>query len=539
MTKSQSVEAPTTSKSHSPVKVTIIRPPALVSKGSIQWQIGPPLGAAYLAASLRAAGHQVSVVDALGEAPFQQMPCFDDRMIVIGLSIEQTVSRIPENTAIIGISCMFSQDWPYVKRLAEALRQQFPKALLIAGGEHITATAAYTLEACPEFDLTVLGEGEEAIVEIANCVANNGDLSQLKGIAIRRDGKPLLTPERARLKNIDAIPRPAWDLVPIDAYLDNGLAFGVNRGRTMPILATRGCPYQCTFCSSPAMWTTRWQAREPEAVLDEIQDYIDRYRAANIDFYDLTATMKKDWVLKLCNLIEQRGMKFTFQIPQGTRSEVLDAEVCRALRRAGCANLTYAPESGAATTLKRIKKRADLAKMKVSIRSAVKEGMIVKTNIVMGFPDETRGEAWQTVVFSTKMALLGVHDLSVGLFSPYPGSELFDELCKCGKIPKLDEEYFLSLATNYTDLTVATAWCDKMTNRQVAALRLAALVGFYGMQYATRPWRLLRTLYNLAANRQESRMDKTLHDFFMRRRVDASMISAPQTPSGAVAGRQA
>ncbi|MGH7812493.1 MAG: B12-binding domain-containing radical SAM protein [Candidatus Binataceae bacterium] len=509
-------------------KVTLVRPPALVSKGSFQWQVGPPLGVAYLAASLRAAGHRPAIVDALGEAVFRREPCFDGRMVVTGLPMDEAVARIPEDSEVIGFSCMFSQDWSYAKLLVEAIRRKFPQALIVAGGEHITAVPSFTLETCPAIDLCVLGEGEEAIVEIVNCFAAGGDFSQLKGIAFRRNGKPVLTPARARLRDLEAIPRPAWDLAPIAAYLDNGLGFGVGRGRTMPILATRGCPYQCTFCSSPTMWTTRWQAREAAAVVDEIQDYLERYRADNIDFYDLTATMKKEWVLTFCDLVEKRGLKFTFQIPQGTRSEILDSETCRALRRAGCSNLTYAPESGSPSTLKRIKKRVHLDKMRVSIRAAVKAGMIVKTNIIMGFPDETPGEAWQTVRFVTRMALLGLHDMSVGLFSPYPGSELFDDLRKRGKIPELSEEYFLSLASSYTDLSVTTSWSETMPAKQLARIRLAALAAFYGTQYAVRPWRVLRILYNLAADRQESRMDKTIHEFLQRRRM-ATQVSTAAT----------
>jgi len=490
------------------------------------------MGAAYLAASLRAAGHSPVIVDALGEAPFRREPWFDGAMVVTGLPLNEVVARIPEGTEVIGFSCMFSQDWPYARLLVEATRRKFPSALIVAGGEHITAVPVFTLDTCPAIDLCVMGEGEEAIVEIVNCYEAGGDFGQLKGIALRCDGKTTLAPARARLRDLEAIPRPAWDLVPIDAYLDNGLGFGVGRGRTMPVLATRGCPYQCTFCSSPTMWTTRWQARDPVAVVDEIQDYIERYRADNIDFYDLTATMKKDWVITFCKLIEERGLKFTFQIPQGTRSEILDGETCGALRRAGCSNLTYAPESGSPTTLKRIKKRVHLDKMRTSIQAAVKAGMIVKTNIVMGFPDETPGEAWETVTFVTRMALLGVHDMSVGLFSPYPGSELFEDLRKRGRIPELSDTYFLSLASSYTDLSVTTSWSETMSAKKLGRIRLAALASFYGTQYAVRPWRVLRIIYNFAINRQESRMDKTIHEFLQRRRMAARLPETEGAPPG-------
>ncbi|MGH7813057.1 MAG: B12-binding domain-containing radical SAM protein [Candidatus Binataceae bacterium] len=498
------------------MKVTIVRPPYLMAAGTLPLPIAPPLGVAYLAGSLRAAGHQAVIVDSLGEAPFHQTPCFDDRMRAVGLPIADIVARIPDDSDLIGVSCMFSQDWPYARRVIQAVRQHFPHPLIVAGGEHITAWALQALATDPEIDLCVLGEGEETIVEIAECQARNGDFAELKGLAIRRGGKPVLTPPRDRIRNIDSIPPPAWDLTPVDAYLDNCLGYGVDRGRNLPALATRGCPYQCTFCSSPTMWTTRWMARDPGLLLDEIQGYIDRYQVTNIDFYDLTATMKKDWTLAFCELIEKRGMKFTFQVPQGTRSEVLDREVCGALYRARCRNLTYAPESGSPAVLKRIKKRIHLDKMRHSIRAAVKAGMIVKINTILGFPDETRREVWQTIALMARMALAGVHDVGIAVFSPYPGSELFNQLRERGKLPETDDEYFLSLAY-YISLTNTAAYCDNLSSRELGRWRLVGYCAFFGVQFAVRPWRLFRTAYNLIVNRQESRADKTLHDFIQRR----------------------
>ncbi|MGH7812494.1 MAG: B12-binding domain-containing radical SAM protein [Candidatus Binataceae bacterium] len=497
-------------------KITLVRPPALVAKKSLQGPLTPPLGLAYLAASLRAAGHEAVIVDSVGEAPFQQVLWFGDRMIAVGLSIDETVARIPEDSGAIGISCMFSQDWPYAKRIIEAIRRRFPQTLIIGGGEHTSALALFILETCPEIDLCVIGEGEEAVVEIANCLADGGDLAALKGIAIRRNGKSLLTPPRARIRDVDAIPRPAWDLTPIRNYLDNGLGYGIDLGRSMPMLATRGCPYQCTFCSNPSMWTTRWMARDPAAVLDEIQDYIGRYGAANIDFYDLTAIVKKEWIVDFCDLIERRGMKFTWQIPSGTRSEALDAEVCRALHRAGCRYVSYAPESGSPAVLARIKKRVHLGKMIVSMRAAVKEGVYVKANMILGLPDETRREAMESIGFFVRMALAGVHDVGISTFAPYPGSELFNQLRESGKLPELDEEYFLSLLSQ-TDVTMNVSRCENLSDRNLTLLRFAGYLAFYGTQYATRPWRFFRTIFNFASKRQQSRLDKLLHEFMQRR----------------------
>ncbi|HVN64005.1 MAG TPA: radical SAM protein [Candidatus Binataceae bacterium] len=498
-------------------KVALIRPPALMPEGRVgTWVITPPIATAYLAGSLRAAGHKPVVVDAMGEAPFHRTVCFDNRAVAVGLPIDEIVARIPSDTEVIGVSCMFSQDWPYLRRILEAIRRRFPKTLIVAGGEHITALPLYTLETCSEIDLCVLGEGEEAIVEIADRVNAQRDLADLKGIAVRLDGRPVLTSPRTRIRNVDAIPPPAWDLTPVDTYLDARFSFGVGNRRTIPIVATRGCPYQCTFCSNPTMWTTRWYARDPSAVLDEIQGYIDRFGVTNIDFYDLTAVVKRDWILSFCRQIEERGMKFTWQLPSGTRSEALDSEVCQALYRSGCCNLTYAPESGSPAVLERIKKRVHLDKLLSSIRAAEIAGIVTSATIIFGFPDQSRWECWQTVAFMARMALAGVYDVHAFIFIPYPGSELFNRLRESGELAKLDEEYFLSLLSMFA-LATPVSRCLKISNRELGALRFLGLLTFYGVQYTRRPWRLARLFYNIVSKRQESYLDKTLGDLIQRK----------------------
>jgi radical SAM superfamily enzyme YgiQ (UPF0313 family) len=487
----------------------------LISQGTLQGPITPPIGLAYLAASLLEAGHVVTIVDALGEAPRQVTPLFEHKMLATGLLIPEILQRVPARTDLIGVSAMFSGEWPYIRQLIEALKQARPATPLVGGGEHFTAMPEFTLESCPQVDYCVLGEGEETLVDLANQVERGEAPLAVAGLALRQQGKVTRTAPRQRIKSVDALPRPAWSLVPLENYLSQGLGYGVDRGRSMPIVATRGCPYQCTFCSNPFMWTTRWFARQPAEVLAEIEYYLDHYQATNIDFYDLTAIIKKDWIVEFCQLILERGLKFTWQLPSGTRSEAIDWEVSRLLYQSGCRNLTYAPESGSPTTLKRIKKKVKLERMLLSMRDAVRNGLNLKANIIIGFPDETRREVWQTLLFLLKMAWVGAHDISISMFSPYPGSELFADLQQRGRLTDLSDAYFLSLAS-YTDVTETVSWCEAMSKTEMAFLRLFGLALFYGAEYLFRPWRLLQTLTNLIFNRQESRLDKSLQDYLAR-----------------------
>ncbi len=521
--------------------VTLLRPPLLVPKWSDSGPLTPPIGPAYLAASLQQAGHRPRIVDGLGENPFQVTSLFNNTVTAIGLRSEEIVERIEPDTDVIGVSCMFSQDWPEIRRLIQLVRRRFPSIPIMAGGEHITATAGFTLDSTPEVDVCVVGEAEETIVELATAMERGDSFDAIPGLVLRADksarglGLPMLasattrsTGSRTRIRALDDIPRPAWDLVPINNYLDHGLGYGVDRGRSMPMIATRGCPYECTFCSNPEMWTTRWYARDPEHVLDEIQTYREQYGATNFDFYDLTAIVKRSWIIQFTTRILERKMKFTWQLPSGTRSEAIDNEVSRLLYESGCRNMSYAPESGSPAVLKRIKKVVKLDRLEASVHGAVQAGLNVKLNIIMGFPNESRKELGETVRFLSRMGISGVHDISISLFSPYPGSELYHDLRKSGRIPELSDEYFLGLGA-YKDFSQVISYTDGLSPRVLGFYRVLGYFVFYGTEYAMRPWRMVRLLFNLAQHRQESRLDKSLQDLAHRIRNRGRSTPAPAT----------
>ena len=150
------------------------------------------------------------------------------------------------------------------------------------------------------------------------------------------------------------------------------------------------------------MWTTRWVARKPELVADEIEIYIKKYGISNVDFYDLTAVIRKDWIINFAKQLIDRKLNITWQLPSGTRSEALDKEVLTYLYESGCRNLSYAPESGSPRVLKRIKKKVETDRMIESMRTAVACGLNVKANIIFGFPDETHADIWRSLFFIFK-----------------------------------------------------------------------------------------------------------------------------------------
>jgi radical SAM superfamily enzyme YgiQ (UPF0313 family) len=389
--------------------------------------------------------------------------------------------------------------------------------MIIAGGEHVTALPEESLRDCPALDVIVLGEGEETIVDIATRSHDRSAWPGIAGIAYLHGDHFVQTSPRARIREVDQIPRPAWELFPMETYLSSDNMYGVNRGRTIGVLATRGCPYKCTFCSNPKMYGKTWAPRDPADVLDEIEHYIYQYGVQNVDFYDLTMVLRREWILEFARLAEERKLKFTWQLPSGTRSEIIDDEVAAALYRTGCTNLTFAPESGSLDTLERIKKRVDIDRLKRAARAAIRQKIRVKCNIIIGFPHETRRHIIDTVLFSWRLILNGVDACETMVFSPYPGTELFEELRREGKIPKLDDGYYFSLSA-FLDPFKTSPHCRHVGGRELALWRFFNMSTCIVLSFIVRPWRVPLLFWNVWRNKSETVVEHRIGVMFHRRR---------------------
>jgi len=498
--------------------ITLINTPGLKSFSGLQMHTpNPPLGLAYIAGAIKDAGFSYTVIDGTGEAldSISPYPLRGDFMIQ-GLSFEQIVQRIPQDTRIVGLSCMFSTLWPLTRDLAAYIRERFPHALLVLGGEHGTAVPDLVMRSSV-FDIVVQGEGEETIVELIKAVSLGRPWQDIPGLAYLDNGTYRSSGLAPRNRKIDDIPLPDWDAFPIEEYISRHQINGANLGRSMPLLSTRGCPYQCTFCSSPNMWTTRYIPRDPAKVADEIELYKERYNIANVDFQDLTAVVKRKWVIDFCRELIRRKLNVTWQMPSGTRSEVFDEEVADLLYQSGCRALAFAPESGSPEILQKVKKQVDLDHMLTAMRIAIRRGFRLSCFIVIGFPDETRDTLDKTLRLIRRMAVLGVYDVSVSKFVPYPGSSLFKQLQHEGQIA-LDDEFFLSPMDFYTQK--APSYSKHVTTKELYFSMLWMFTNFYVISFACRPLRTAVILLKaVVTGTEETRFAKWLNDIlFVRRR---------------------
>ncbi len=494
------------------LKVALVRPPILQLKSNLSaYGAILPIGLAYVASVLREAGYPLQVVDGpgLGIDQHDEIESPIGTLRRSGLSPEQIVARLDPDTQIVGITHMFLHEWPTVKEIAERAKARFPQAVVVVGGENATAFHEWMFEQTTAVDYCVLGEGEATMLDLLERIGEGRSGDGLVGIAarVRSQGETAAPQLSERRRTLDEIPRPAWDLFPVENYLGKADNHGVNRGRSMPMLATRGCPYQCTFCSSPSMWTTKYVTRTPQDVVNEIKDYVAKYRATNFNFCDLTAIIKKEWIVEFCSLLKQERVAITWQLPTGTRTEALDGEVLQLLFETGCLNITYAPESGSARMLQVIKKKVLLPRMLDCLRAARKTGIVTRVNIIIGHPKEEWADTRQSLKFLFKAALAGCQDAAVMIFAPYPGSQDFAELMAEGRVAFTPEYYYLALARSGATPKVYNA---KMTPKQVVIAQFGMLLAFYATAYITRPWRFLGVIGSLLTGKESTQLDQLL-----------------------------
>jgi radical SAM superfamily enzyme YgiQ (UPF0313 family) len=487
--------------------VILINPPQLYTITQIASGVVPPIGASFIASYLKRNGHNVRFIDAFGSAldRFSKRGSFDLR----GLSPEEVVAMIPDNADVIGITNLFSHAWPVVRDLSQKIKKAFPDVPIVTGGINPTAIPEFVLEN-GSIDYIVLGEGEQTMLDLVNRIVNGESVEDLDGFAFMRDGKPVINEKTELIEDLDSLPFPAYDMLPIENYIKAMSPHGASRGRWLPLIATRGCPYKCTFCTAEKMWLPRWRSRSVRNVVDEIEHWYKKLNIIDFHFEDLTIVLNKEWAINFCNEIINRGLKISWQMPNGTRSESIDDEVIDKLKASGCTNITFAPESGSKNTLEIVNKKLDLENIILASQRAKKKNMVVCCFFVIGFPHETIENIKETFKFIRKLALIGVDEISITTFTALPGAKLFYRLVDEGKI-KLTDEFFRELLY-MSDLSWAPSWMEGISDARIARLRRWGYIQFFSISFALRPWRLLRSVVNILRGVEKTKVERVGHE---------------------------
>lgn len=275
---------------------------------------------------------------------------------------------------VIGISYWTVQR-SIAARISRALRERQPGALIVHGGVHPTLCPG---DALATADVAVMHEGEEALLELVRARANGSDWHAIPGTAVRPPKSSLavadgakLNPERDPL-DLDALPLPAIDLLPIEKY---STPLHVVGGQRWPILGSRGCPYQCAFCASPKIWKRRVRFRSPASIVGEMRHVRDRYGIAGFHFWDDNFTIRPSHTRELCEAIIAANLKVQWVCLDRGEHIHRNAELLPLMRRAGCIGVEVGVESANPDTFSHIHKDQDLEQSRLAIDDLKRAGI--------------------------------------------------------------------------------------------------------------------------------------------------------------------
>ncbi|UCF91395.1 MAG: cobalamin-dependent protein [Desulfobacterales bacterium] len=356
----------------------------------------PPLGLAYLAAALAAAGVEVKILD-LVVFPYSQ-----PRLALLLQSFR------PQMVGLTAVTMTFDSAINVVKDI----KQIDPGIFAVMGGPHVTFCAEETLKNFPELDCIVLGEGEETIVDLAHAVQRDHGWNNVNGIAYRQGTAVRLTRPRQLIQDLDRLPVPARHLLPLGRY----------RALGMPISLTtsRGCPFKCIFCVGRKMVGARVRYRRPEKVVDEMED-LNRLNFHQINIADDLFTANAGHCLAVCDEIVRRGLQVKWT--SFARVDTVSETLLHRMHAAGCRAVSFGIESGNAQILKTIKKGITTEQVMVAVAMCKRTGITPYASFILGLPGETPQTLKETLAFGERLKEMG---LAYGfhLLAPFPGTEV-------------------------------------------------------------------------------------------------------------------
>jgi len=429
------------------MRIMLMTHPLTIKRGQEEtFGVFPPLGIAYIAAMLEKGGHEVKIMDCFGSGVKNRARRGQE--VRIGLPQEEIFEGVRKfSPDIVGISNNFTLFESDALRLARLIKERYPAVFMVLGGAH--ATMAYKDMIAREYiDCVVRGEGEYVMRELADACASKTSLSSIKGVVWKRDdGVVMINELREPIADLDLLPVPAYHLLDMALYMSQrGGNFAYSKNFPVGhIMGSRGCLYNCIFCSTSKHFK-RFRARSAENILKEIEFLIRRYRVKEIHFHDDSFLCSQELVRDFCDGLMKRKMRISWQVSQGITVWDIDTKMLALMQKSGMYRVGLPIESGSKKTLKFIRKPVDLDKAIAVIDECARLGIYTHGNFIIGFPNETREDVGETVVFINKS---NIDFIKLLICQPLCGSDLYEVYVKNGLLEKAGPGYTSYEHTRY------------------------------------------------------------------------------------------
>lgn len=481
-------------KPNKKIKITLISLPLIGQKGDIFGNIPSiPVAVPYLASYLRENHLDVNIVDAFGLAP-SKVKQFKQKYMIAGLDVKETAEKVPLDSDIIGISVHSGMGHMFCSELISELKKKNEDFIFIAGGAQPTTNYEEFIKFGADF--VVLGEGEESFFKLVQSLQGQGKLEEIDGIAYGDK----VNPKKNFIKDIDQLPFPAIDLLPLQNYWDLGYAHGPVKGKYTFLITSRGCPYGCKFCAAPFLWQRRWRARSAKNVVDEMETFYNKYCITDFHIQDDNFTVNKQRVVDICKEIINRKLKIRWQLPAGTKIETYNEEMLEWMAKSGCKYISFSPESGSKKVLKLMDKPFDFAHADKMVKKMNKLGIIKQACIVLGFPGELKEDRKETLKLLRHYTRLGVDEFVITIMAPLPGAEVYDKFKKGDNFE------------NYEDLSFSPTW--RKEYKQLHKFRMYMYLNFFILKMIFHPIKFIKQIPNILLKKFDTKIEMAVYRFF-------------------------
>lgn len=384
------------------MKVLFVNPPQTASKYKFMGVIAPPLGIAYMAGVLQENNIDVEILDASAEdMDFKDVE-------------KELLKRKPDLVALTALTPTIGR----ALETAQVVKETLPDSIVVMGGYHPTFNFIETLED-ENVDIVIRGEGEYIMLNLVQALENQSSLHDVKGIVFedKNSKEIVVNPEAPLIQDLDELPFPALNLLPMKKYrlldMDTHMT---------TMITTRGCPMQCSFCSSAAMHGKKIRERSVENIVDEIEYLKTNYDIDTIAFMDDTFTLKKRKVMAICDEILKRNIEIMWGCT--SRVDTLDEKLLKKMKEAGCITIFIGVESADQQQLDNMCKNTTISKIENAFKIARKLKIRTIASVALGMPGDTKEIMNKTVKFVHK---LKPNYAIYSLATPYPGTRFYKE----------------------------------------------------------------------------------------------------------------